>query len=195
MILDKEGFIEIICGPMFSGKTTKLIDKINLVQSLGVKFLVFKSKIDDRYSEKDELVSHDSKTFPSILINKSEEILNFINSDIDVLFIDEVQFLDNGIEKILNDLSYQGFHIFLSGLELDFCGRPFGSMSYLLSIADEVIKLKSSCVVCGKEASRTQRIIDQKIPKKEEPIIIIGGKYSKHSYHEPRCRKCHKFLD
>lgn len=138
---------------------------------------------------KKEITTHCFKSFPSLIIDKSKDILKFINKDIFVLFIDEIQFLDRDIEKILNDLSYQGINIFASGLELDFCGRPFGSMQYLLSIADEIIKLKSSCVVCGKEANRTQRIINYLVPKTTDPIILVGN----GSYHEPRCRKCHKF--
>ncbi|WP_341266566.1 thymidine kinase [Candidatus Phytoplasma fraxini] len=189
MVFKKEGFVEIICGPMFSGKTTKLIQRIKLFESSGFQFLVFKPKIDDRYSSKKELMTHCFQSFPALLIDKSDDILKFINKDIVALFIDEIQFLDQGIEKILNDLSYQGFYIIASGLELDFCGRPFGSMNYLLSIADKVIKLKSSCVVCGKEANRTQRIVNGLVPKINDPIILIGD----DNYHEPRCRKCHKF--
>lgn len=191
MLFKKEGFIEIICGPMFSGKTTKLIEKINLFKSLSIKFLVFKPKMDDRYSSQNELITHDFKTVPSFVIKNSNDILNFVEKDVEALFIDEIQFLDREIEKILNDFSYQGMHIVASGLELDFCGRPFGSMKYLLSIADEVIKLKSSCVVCGKEANRTQRIVNGMLPKATDPIILVGG----NNYHEPRCRKCHKFIN
>ncbi|WP_225696183.1 thymidine kinase [Candidatus Phytoplasma sp. AldY-WA1] len=191
MVFKKEGFIEIICGPMFSGKTTKLIQKINFFKSLGIKVLVVKPKIDDRYSKKKELITHDLKTISSLLINKSKDILDFLEKDVKVLFIDEVQFLDQEIEEIVNNLSYRGMHIIIGGLELDFCGRPFGSMNYLLSIADQVIKLKSSCNVCGKEANRTQRIVDGSIPKSTDPIVLVGEK----NYHEPRCRKCHKFIN
>ncbi|AYJ01174.1 thymidine kinase [Candidatus Phytoplasma ziziphi] len=191
MVLKKEGFIEIICGPMFSGKTTKLIQKINFFKSLGIKFLVVKPKIDDRYSQKKELITHDSKTIFSFLINKSKDILDLLEKDVEVLFIDEAQFLDQEIKEIVNNLSYRGMHIIIGGLELDFCGRPFGSMNYLLSIADQVIKLKSSCNVCGKEANRTQRIVDGSIPKSTDSIVLVGGK----NYHEPRCRKCHKFIN
>ncbi|MEZ0180327.1 thymidine kinase ['Camptotheca acuminata' phytoplasma] len=191
MNLNKEGFIEIICGPMFSGKTTKLIERIKFFQNHKANILVFKPIIDNRYSSKNELVTHNFETIPSLLVNKSKEILNFVNKEIDVIFIDEAQFFDDEIEKILNNLSYQGIYIVASGLELDFCGRPFGSMNYLLSIADEVIKLKSSCAVCRKEASRTQRIVYGKIPKSSDPIVLIGGE----NYHEPRCRKCHKFIN
>ncbi|MDV3198272.1 MAG: thymidine kinase [Vigna little leaf phytoplasma] len=186
-----DGFIEIICGPMFSGKTTELIKKIKFFETHNIKFLVFKPYIDNRYSQKKELVTHDFKFFPSLLINKSEEILGFLEKDIKVLVIDEIQFFDEGIRDIVNNLSYRGISIIASGLDTDFCGRPFGSMGYLLSIADKVIKLKSFCSVCGRYATKTQRIINNKIPSKKDPIILVGGK----NYHEPRCRECHKFSD
>ncbi|MDO8168013.1 thymidine kinase [Candidatus Phytoplasma melaleucae] len=195
MILNKEGFIEVICGPMFSGKTTELMRRINFLQTSHVKFLVFKPAIDNRYSLKCELVNHNSETFPALLINKSEEILHFISKEqnIKFLIIDEVQFLDNEIEKILNDLSYKGVCIIVAGLDLDFKGRPFGSMPYLLSIADKVIKNKSLCFICGNEASRTQRIStnDNKSSFVEDESIILVGK---DNYHKPCCRKCHKFF-
>jgi thymidine kinase len=194
MILSNKGFVEVICGPMFSGKTTKLIEKIKFLESYNINFLVFKPVIDDRYSLKEELITHNLITFPSFLIKKSEEILSFVqkNSQTNTIFIDEAQFFDFNIEKILNDLSYQGINIIVSGLELDFCGRPFGSMPYLLSIADKVTKLKSLCVICKKEACRTQRIISNGlIPTNHDKIILVGGQ----NYHEPRCKKCHLFRE
>ncbi|TVY12149.1 thymidine kinase [Candidatus Phytoplasma pini] len=189
MILKKEGFIEVICGPMFSGKTTKLIEKVRLLIFSNFKFLVLKPEIDNRYSSKEELVTHNSKTIPCLMIKKSKDIFNFIEKDTSFLIIDEIQFFDKEIESILNHLSYKGLNIIVAGLELDFCGRPFGSMKYLLSIADEVLKLKSSCAICHKEANRTQRILKNKIPHWNDPVILIGG----DEYHEPRCRKCHVF--
>ncbi|WCA22518.1 thymidine kinase [Candidatus Phytoplasma oryzae] len=190
MICNNKGFIEVICGPMFAGKTTKLIEKIKFLKFHNINFLVFKPIIDNRYSLKKELVTHDLITFPSLVINNSAEILNFIKENTHNLFIDEAQFFDSNIEYILNDLSYKGINIFISGLELDFCGRPFGSMPYLLSIADKVTKLKSKCVVCQNEASRTQRLFfDGKKPNSQDKVILVDGKNS----HEPRCRKCHIF--
>ncbi|MDO8060042.1 thymidine kinase [Candidatus Phytoplasma aurantifolia] len=192
MVVDEEGFIEVICGPMFSGKTTELIKRINLLKSLQLQFLVFKPFIDNRYSFKSELINHNLERAPAILIGQSQEIFNFMKPGIDFIIIDEAQFLDSDIEKIVNDLSYQGIRIIIAGLELDFRGRPFGSMPYLLSIADRVTKYRSYCFICGKEASRTQRIysnLKNKFSIEKEPIILIGGK----DYHEPCCRKCHKF--
>ncbi|MDV3194720.1 MAG: thymidine kinase [Sweet potato little leaf phytoplasma] len=192
MVVDEEGFVEVICGPMFSGKTTELIKRINFLKTLQLQFLVFKPFIDNRYSCKSELINHNLETVPAILIHQSKEIFNFIKPGVDVIIIDEAQFLDSEIEKIINDLSYKGIRIIIAGLELDFRGRPFGSMPYLLSIADRVTKYRSYCFICGKKASRTQRIysnLKDKFTHEEEPVILVGGK----DYHEPCCRKCHKF--
>ncbi|MGE9276311.1 MAG: thymidine kinase [Candidatus Phytoplasma pruni] len=192
MILDQEGFIEVICGPMFSGKTTELIKNIETLNSLKKKFLVFKPSIDKRYSLKSELVTHDLKTVPSLLVNKSSDILDIIkeNEKIEYLIIDEIQFFDKDIEKILNNLSYKGMKIIIAGLELDYRGEPFGSMPYLLSISDKVTKLQSFCFICGKEATRTQRIFsNKKANDEEQPVILIGG----NNYHKSCCRKCHNF--
>ncbi|XKW59347.1 thymidine kinase [Candidatus Phytoplasma australasiaticum] len=154
--------------------------------------LIYPYFIDNRYSCKSELINHNLETVPAILIHQSKEIFNFIKPGVDVIIIDEAQFLDSEIEKIINDLSYKGIRIIIAGLELDFRGRPFGSMPYLLSIADRVTKYRSYCFICGKKASRTQRIysnLKDKFTHEEEPVILVGGK----DYHEPCCRKCHKF--
>lgn len=190
MFFKTEGFIEVICGPMFSGKTTELIRRIEFLKSYNIKFLVFKPSIDNRYSGKAEITTHDLKFYPSLLINRSEEILSFVEKDTEMIVIDEAQFFDDGIKKILNDLSYRGINIIVGGLENDFCGRPFGAMPYLLSIADKVTKLNTFCSVCGKIATRTQRIANGQIPTQNDPIILVGT----NNYHEPRCRKCHKFI-
>jgi thymidine kinase len=192
MILDREGFIEVICGPMFSGKTTELIKRIKMLNSLEKKFLVFKPSIDNRYSIESKLLTHDLKSVPSLLVDKSSDILDIFkdNQNFEYLIIDEIQFFDKDIEKILNNLSYKGVKIIIAGLELDYRGEPFGSMPYLLSIADKIIKLKSSCFICGKEATRTQRIFtNEKKKNKEQPVILVGG----NNYHESCCRKCHNF--
>lgn len=175
MILDREGFIEVICGPMFSGKTTELIKRIKMLNSLEKKFLVFKPSIDNRYSIESKLLTHDLKSVPSLLVDKSSDILDIFkdNQNFEYLIIDEIQFFDKDIEKILNNLSYKGVKIIIAGLELDYRGEPFGSMPYLLSIADKIIKLKSSCFICGKEATRTQRIFtNEKKKNKEQPVIL-----------------------
>ncbi|MDV3196016.1 MAG: thymidine kinase [Candidatus Phytoplasma stylosanthis] len=186
-LINKKGFIEVICGPMFSCKTTKLIKIIHFFNFYSFQFLVFKPFLDNRYSYEKKLINHCLESAPAILIKKSKEIYNFIKKDVDLIIIDEVQFLDNEIEKIVNYLSYQGIRFILAGLDLDFRGCPFGSMPYLLSIADHITKCSSYCYFCGKEATRTQRIKNKNF-KKKESIILVGN----NKDYQPCCRKCHK---
>jgi thymidine kinase len=187
----EQGFIEVICGPMFAGKTETLIKRSNQALKLKKKILSFKPRIDDRYSIKEEIISHNLNTIPAILIDKSKDILPFITSQIDVVIIDESQFLDNDIIAIVDYLANCNIEVIISGLELDFCGKPFGPMPYLLAISDVVTKLTSICAISGKKANRTQRLLDGKPAKSNEPVVLIGGK----EYHEPRCRKHHCLAD
>ncbi|QBF24052.1 thymidine kinase ['Catharanthus roseus' aster yellows phytoplasma] len=186
-----QGFIEVVCGPMFAGKTEALIQRSNQALQLNKKILSFKPRIDDRYSVKEEIVSHNQNTIPAILIDKSKDILPFITPEINVVIIDEAQFLDNDIVAIVDYLANCNIEVIISGLELDFCGKPFGPMPYLLAIADTVTKLTSICAISGKKANRTQRLIDGKPAQSNEPIVLVGGK----EYHEPRCRKHHCLAD
>ncbi|MBY7576924.1 thymidine kinase, partial [Candidatus Phytoplasma sp. Tabriz.2] len=130
-----QGFIEVVCGPMFAGKTEALIQRSNQALQLNKKILSFKPQIDDRYSVKEEIVSHNQNTIPAILIDKSKDILAFITPEINVVIIDEAQFLDNDIVAIVDYLANCNIEVIISGLELDFCGKPFGPMPYLLAIA------------------------------------------------------------
>ncbi|GAK74225.1 MAG: thymidine kinase [Candidatus Phytoplasma asteris] len=186
-----QGFIEVVCGPMFAGKTEALIQRSNQSLQLNKKILSFKPRIDDRYSVKEEIVSHNQNTIPAILIDKSKDILPFITPEINVVIIDEAQFLDNDIVAIVDYLANCNIEVIISGLELDFCGKPFGPMPYLLAIADTVTKLTSICAISGKKANRTQRLIDGKPAQSNEPVVLVGGK----EYHEPRCRKHHCLAD
>ncbi|MGL9688055.1 MAG: thymidine kinase [Candidatus Phytoplasma sp. TWB_XP] len=186
-----QGFIEVFCGPMFAGKTEALIQRRNQALQLNKKILSFKPQIDDRYSVQEEIVSHNQNTIPAILIDKSKDILPFITPEINVVIIDEAQFLDNDIVAIIDYLANCNIEVIISGLELDFCGKPFGPMPYLLAIADTVTKLTSICAISGKKANRTQRLIDGKPAQNNEPVVLVGGK----EYHEPRCRKHHCLAD
>ncbi|WP_041639918.1 thymidine kinase [Aster yellows witches'-broom phytoplasma] len=186
-----QGFIEVICGPMFAGKTESLIQRRNKALKLKKKILSFKPRIDDRYSVKEEIVSHNRNNIPAILIDKSKDILTFITPEINVVIIDESQFLDNDIIAIVDYLANCNIEVIISGLELDFCGKPFGPMPYLLAIADTVTKLTSICAISGGKANRTQRLIEGKPAQSNEPVVLVGGK----EYHEPRCRKHHCLAD
>ncbi|MBS2126144.1 thymidine kinase ['Fragaria x ananassa' phyllody phytoplasma] len=191
MTKEKQGFIEVICGPMFAGKTETLIKCSQRAQQLNQNILSFKPRIDNRYSIKEEIVSHNFNTIPAILIDKSSEILNFINAKTDVVIVDEAQFLDNDIVAIVDYLANRNIQVIISGLDLDFRRKPFGPMPYLLALAEKVTKLTAVCAISGEPATKTQRLIDGQPAKSSDPIILVGARES----HEPRTRKYHSLLD
>ncbi len=173
------GWIEVISGCMFSGKTEELIRRLRRAKFAKLNIIVFKPKIDDRYS-KDEIVSHSEQALPSIMIEKSDEILELVK-DADIVGIDEAQFFDENISAIAIKLAELGKRVIITGLDMDFRGKPFGPMPTLLSIAEYVTKPKAICVVCGSPATMTQRITDSK----ETVDVGATDKY------EARCRKHH----
>ncbi|MDR2827976.1 MAG: thymidine kinase [Acholeplasmatales bacterium] len=185
---DKVGSIEVVCGPMFAGKTEELIRRIRRLVYAKKSFLVFKPAIDDRYSKKSELVSHNKTTCDSILINNSLDILNYISPTLDAVIIDEAQFFDNNIVKIADKLADSGIRVIIGGLDRDFKGEPFGPMPFLLAIAESVTKLTAICVKSGEAATRTQRIINNKPANYNDPIILVGAQES----YEPRSRAEHE---
>lgn len=181
------GYIEVVCGPMFAGKTEELIRRIKRLQYANKRFLVFKPSLDNRHS-KTEIVSHDNNRFNTISVNNSQEILKHLTEDIEVVVIDEVQFFDNKIIKVIDNLANRDIRVIVGGLDLDFRGEPFGPMPQILAIAEYVTKLTAICVVSGAAATRTQRLINGKPAKYNEPIVLIGAEES----YEPRARKHHK---
>jgi len=183
----KNGFIEVVCGPMFAGKTEELIRRIKRLEYAKQNVLVFKPSIDDRYA-KEEIVSHNLSKKPSIIIEKSEEVLTHINKEVDAVVIDEVQFFDNGIIQIAEDLADQGVRVIVGGLDRDFRGEPFGPMPELLARAEFVTKLTAICVKSGLPATRTQRIINGKPANYSDPTILVGANES----YEPRSRHYHE---
>jgi len=181
------GWIEIITGPMFAGKSEELLRRINRLKYAKKNFLVFKPKIDNRYKE-DEVVSHEKRSYKAYSISKSNEILKYITCDLDAICIDEIQFFDEDIILICESLANRGIRVIVAGLDTDFKGDPFPISASLLARAEEITKLTAICSKCGKEASRTQRLVDGKVPSSDDPIILIGAKES----YEPRCRHCHE---
>jgi len=173
------GWIEVISGCMFSGKTEELIRRLRRAKFAKLKVIVFKPIIDNRYSNT-EIVSHSEQAFPSIMVDNSEDILEQI-SDADIVGIDEAQFFDNNIVKVSLQLAEMGKRVIIAGLDMDFRGSPFGAMPTLLAIAEYVTKPKAICVVCGSPATMTQRISDSK----EQVDVGATDKY------EARCRKHH----
>lgn len=183
------GWIEVICGPMFAGKSEELLRRINRLIYAKKNFLVFKPKIDNRYSEK-EVVSHNKRSYKAYPISSSKEILKYITNDTEVVCIDEVQFFDDTIIDIIETLANRGIRVIVAGLDNDFKGDPFPIMASLLARSEEVTKLTAICAVCGKEATKTQRLINGEIPSVDDPIVLVGAK----ECYEPRCRLHHKVI-
>lgn len=183
------GWIEVICGPMFAGKTEELIRRTTRMKYARKKFKIFKPKIDTRYSE-EEIVSHSQYKALAINIEKPEQILNFITDDIQAVVIDEVQFFDESVIGIIEYLANRGLRVICAGLDCDFKGQPFGVMPELLARAEKVIKLTAICTICGNDATRTQRIINGHPAYEDDPIVLVGAAES----YEARCRKCHVVL-
>lgn len=186
----REGWIEVICGCMFAGKTEELIRRINVLSYARKNILVFKPKIDDRYSTT-EIASHAGSKVPCIVISEAKEILDHVNYDTDVVAIDEVQFFDEDVVDICEYLADSGLRVMVAGLDKDFRGEPFGVLPDLLTRAEFVTKLTAVCAKCGAPATRTQRIINGKPASFNNPIVLVGAKEA----YEPRCRHCHEIVE
>ena len=180
------GYIEVVIGPMYSGKSEELIRRLKRAEIAKQNVVVFKPVIDDRYSKKD-VVSHSGYTINAIPITKSSQIYDYIQDDTQVVGIDEVQFFDDEVVDIAIDLANKGIRVIAAGLDMDFKGEPFGPTPRLLAVAEFVDKIQAICSVCGQPATRSQRLIDGKPAKYDAPIIQVGAVES----YEARCRKCH----
>ncbi|ERJ78519.1 thymidine kinase [Prevotella disiens] len=176
----RQGRIEVICGSMFSGKTEELIRRMKRAKFAKQKVEIFKPAIDTRYSEED-VVSHDKNAIHSTPINSSGNIL-LLASDIDVVGIDEAQFLDEGLIDICNQLANNGVRVIVAGLDMDFKGVPFGPIPALCAIADQVTKVHAICVKCGALAYVSHRLVDN------NHRVMLGEQLE----YEPLCRECYK---
>lgn len=185
--MSKTGWIEVICGPMFAGKSEELIRRANRLSFAKKNFLVFKPTIDNRYSI-DQVVSHNKRSLKSINITRACEINNYVNDTIDAVIIDEIQFLDKEIVNVCETLANKGIRVICGGLDMDFKGEPFENTALLLAKAEKIDKLTAICVVCGESATRSQRLVNGLPASEDDDIISVGGKES----YEPRCRKCHQ---
>ena len=188
-IVSRPGWIEVICGPMFAGKSEELIRRIKRLEYAKKKILVFKPAMDVRYSS-DEVVSHSNLKAKSIAIKESKDILDYLDSSTFAIAVDEVQFLDKGIIDLSQKLALKGIRVILGGLDTDFRGEPFPITASLMTIAEDVLKLTAICVVCGAPATKTQRIINGKPAHYSDPIIKVGAAEA----YEPRCRHCHQVM-
>lgn len=173
------GWIEVIAGCMFSGKTEELIRRLRRAKIAKQNVIVFKPKIDTRYSA-DEIVSHSEQSLPSVIVETPQEILD-LSKDAQVVGIDEAQFFSKEIVDVCNQLANDGKRVLVAGLDQDYCGIPFEPMPQLLAIAEYITKTLAICVVCGNPADKTQR----KIISAER--VVVGAS----DIYEARCRKCH----
>lgn len=186
-VMQHHGWVEVVCGSMFSGKSEELIRRVRRAQFAKQQIVVFKPLIDNRYSE-EAVVSHNGTAYSAIPISHSTEIFKHIHSEIDVIAIDEVQFFDTEVVKVIQHLADSGHRVIAAGLDQDFRGKPFGQMPELMAIAELVTKLQAVCAVCGSPASRTQRLINGKPASYDDPVILVGASEA----YEPRCRHHHE---
>lgn len=182
----QKGWIEIITGPMFAGKSEELIRRLRTLSYAHKKIVSFKPAIDDRY-DKTKIASHDGEMFDAYAIKSAKDIYQFVDDKTEVVAIDEVQFFGTEISDIIEDLADKGMRVICAGLDLDFRGEPFGPMPTLLSRAEFVTKLSAACTICGCAATRTQRLIDGNPANYDDPVILVGAKES----YQARCRKHH----
>ncbi len=173
------GWIEVVTGSMFSGKTEELIRRMKRAEIAQQKIVIFKPKVDTRYSE-DMVVSHDSKSIKSIPVSKAEEILDLANG-YEVIGIDEAQFFSNILVEVCNRLADKGVRVIVAGLDMDFAGKPFGPIPRLTAIAEYVSKVHAICMRCGNLAQYSHRLSDS------DKQFLLGEK----DIYEPLCRKCY----
>lgn len=183
----REGWLEVICGCMFAGKTEELIRRIHVLSYAKKNIIVFKPKIDNRYSQ-EEIVSHAGTHISCIVVDKGQDILKYVQDDTEVVAIDEVQFFDRDIIDVCEYLADKGLRVMVAGLDKDFRGEPFGVMPELLTRAEFVTKLTAVCAKCGAPATRTQRLLNGEPAPFEQPVVFIGAE----DHYEPRCRHCHE---
>ena len=185
----RPGYIEVISGCMFAGKTEELIRRIKTLEFAKKNVLVFKPAIDNRYSNT-KVVSHAGSYVESIVVPDARSILDFVKDDTDVIAIDEVQFFDEDVLLVCNYLAKKGKRVMCAGLDTDFRAEPFGVMPRLITDAEFVTKLTAVCMKCGAPATRTQRLVNGKPAQYTDPIIMVGAAEA----YEARCRHCHEVI-
>lgn len=175
---NRKGWIEVVCGSMFSGKTEELIRRLKRAKFAKQRVEIFKPQIDTRYSV-DEVVSHDANSIRSTPVTSSGNIL-LLASDVDVVGIDEAQFFDNNLVDVCNKLADQGIRVIVAGLDMDFKGKPFGPIPQIMACAEYVTKVHAICVKCGALAQHSHRLSDT------DKLVVLG----ETDVYEPLCRSC-----
>lgn len=172
------GWVEVVCGSMFSGKTEELIRRLKRAKIAKQRVEIFKPALDTRYSD-EAVVSHDENAIPSTPVHASAQII-LLSSGADVVGIDEAQFFDDALVDVAQELARSGKRVIVAGLDQDYLGRPFNPMPQLMAIAEYVTKLHAVCMMCGAPANHSQRLVQQ------SSQVLLGSKEA----YEPRCRKC-----
>lgn len=180
------GSVEVITGSMFSGKTDEMIRRLRRATIARQKVQVFKPVIDNRY-QVERVTSHAGTAFDALPIQKSGDILVKLDADTTVVGIDEAQFFDMDIVEVVQTLASRGIRVLVAGLDTDFRGEPFGCMPVLMAVAERVDKLQAICMTCGEPASRTQRLVNGRPARFNDPTIIVGAA----EMYEARCRRHH----
>ncbi len=183
----RPGWIEVISGVMFSGKSEELIRRVRRAVIARKRVQVFKSHLDDRYHGLYRVTTHDGISVEAEPADSASEIMREIRPDTEVVAVDEAQFLDHGIAEVCGALARRGMRVIVAGTDTDFRGEPFGAMPHLMATAEVVDKLHAICVKCGDPACRNQRLIDGRPARYDSPTIMVGGSET----YEARCRHCH----
>jgi thymidine kinase len=181
------GWVEVVCGCMFSGKTDELIRRLRRATIARQNVQVFKPSIDIRYAV-EKVASHAGSDYAAIPVSNSSEILGKLDPDTTVAGVDEAQFFDEGIVETVQQMANKGIRVIVAGLDCDFRGEPFGCMPALMARAEKVDKLQAICMVCGEPATRTQRLVNGQPARYDDPVVIVGAA----EMYEARCRHHHQ---
>ena len=182
------GWIEVIAGVMFSGKSEELIRRVRRAMIARKRVQVFKSHLDGRYAGIYAISSHDGRSVEAVPVDSSAQIAQSLDPMAQVIAIDEAQFLDDSILELTTSLAARGRRVIVAGTDTDFRGEPFGPMAQLMAVAEVVDKLHAICVLCGSPASRNQRLVEGRPARYDSPVIQVGGTET----YEARCRACHQ---
>lgn len=187
MLVREASWLEVIVGSMFSGKSEELIRRVKRTAIAKQNVLVFKPAIDHRYGV-EKVAAHNGMEVDCVPVEHAKDILSYVDEQTNVVAIDEIQFFSNDIISVCQRLVSEGKRVIAAGLDQDFRGEPFGPVPILMALAEQVTKLNAICVSCGGFASRTQRLIDGRPARYDDPIILIGATEN----YEARCNRCHK---
>jgi thymidine kinase len=178
------GWVEVVTGSMFSGKSEELIRRVRRAQIARQRVQLFKPRVDDRYAE-DEIVSHSDMKMPSQTVSTAREILDLLDDRTEVVAVDEAQFFDTSLVGVVEGLANRGLRVIVAGLDQDYTGRPFDPMPQLLAVAEYVDKMLAICMRCGAPANRSQRLVESR------DVVVVGGS----KQYEARCRRCFQVGD